>query len=470
MKKNLKNTHMIGIGGIGMSGIARLLSERGMIVSGCDIELNPLTQQLCEEGVAIHEGHSASHISKLLDAVVCTSAVSETHPEIELARELLVPVYRRAEILADLVDGKRAVSVTGTHGKTTVSMMLTHIFSVAKLDPSFFIGAQVSGINAHAKWGSGEHFILETDESDGSQKYIIPDIAIITNIDKDHLDYYKNEDDLAERIKEFIDKIPSGGLIVGWDRDKRIKKLMQEWEQEHEGKTIRYGLNAESDIFSSRVNYGKWNTHFTVNYKGKSLGEVTINMPGEHNVLNTLASIAVALNEGISFDVIKQAVSRYPRIKRRLEVLLNNDNITVVDDYAHHPSEIKAVINALSSNGKKRLIGVFQPHRFTRTKFLYKDFARCFEGLDLLILTDIYGAGEKVIDGVNGKLIYDEYLEFARDNWQECYYVPKANEIPKFLSTIIHPSDVVVFMGAGDITKEAHTFALVVGLNEKCRI
>lgn len=447
----INHIHFIAIGGIGMSGIARLFLEQGVKVSGCDVNTNSLTNSLAAAGACIQQGHCASHLDSSVGAVVFSSAIKQGQPELTQARLLEIPLYRRAQALALLMEGKRGIAVTGTHGKTTVSTMISHIMSQAGLDPSFVIGAEIPALGGNARWGKGDYFVAETDESDGSQVHIRPQIAVLTNLDRDHLEYYSREELLIEKMETFVNQLPVNGLLVAWGEDARIREIITRIKKPF----LTYGLGADNDIYATDIKLAPWESLFNIWCQDKCLGRLKLNLPGKHNILNTLAAAAVALKAGVSFTAIQAAVTNYPRIKRRLEILVANEAITVIDDYAHHPAEIEAVIAAATEFKKGRLLGVFQPHRFTRTKFFYPEFAPSFRGLDLLLLTDIYGAGEPALPGVDGRLIYQEVLKQGEP---ACVYLPALTDIPGYLLKNLRPEDTVIFLGAGTITDIAWRF------------
>lgn len=486
----MKNIHMMGIGGIGMSAIARLLLERGESMSGCDTCLNPLTERLKSIGAVIYEGHSPQHINDSIDLVVHTSAIKSDHPELVKAKEYSIPVMRRAQMLAEVIKDKSVIAVTGTHGKTTTSFMIAHIMDYAGLEPGFAIGGEMEELGGNARWGQGRYFVVEADESDGTQVCIKPDIAVITNIDCDHMEHYSDISHIADVMQEFIAKMPKDGLVIGCGEWPEVSSLLKRnkvnpvrsRKKAHsiinnifDGtnvsatsngvNSLSYGCGAENDICATDIELSAWSSKFNLWCKGIKLGMINLNIPGRHNVLNAIASAGVCMKIGIPFDKIAEALSKYPGVKRRLDVVFQNDEVIVMDDYAHHPNEIKAVINtvrkmvhlapACRGEAPGRLIGVFQPHRFTRTKLLAVNFGDCFIGLDKLILTDIYSAGEPPIAGVTGRLIYDNVVK--RGN-PEVVYIESKDSIMEYLLPQIRRGDTILFMGAGDITEIAHQF------------
>lgn len=440
---------MMGIGGIGMSAIARLLLARGDKVSGCDTRLNSLTEKLQAMGAVIHEGHSPAHIDKSIDMVVYSSAVKEDHPELANARRVL----RRSQMLADIIKDKEVIAVTGTHGKTTTSFMITHILDHAGLQPGFAIGGEMESLGGNARWSNSRYFVIEADESDGTQVYIKPHIAVVTNIDCDHMEYYSDVSHISRVMQEFINKIPKDGLVIGYGDDPEVARCRP---------GLTYGWDFKNDIYVTDLELEAWGSRFNVWYKGTRFGPINLSIPGRHNVLNAMASMGVCVQIGVPFNEIGTALSTYPGVKRRLDVVFKDDEITIMDDYAHHPNEIRAVIDTVRGMAQGRVIGVFQPHRFTRTKALANDFGSCFAGLDRLILTDIYSASESPIPGVTGKLIYNEVVRFGSP---DTIYIESKDDILGYLLSQIKKGDTIIFMGAGDITDIAHEFPLTLTLS-----
>lgn len=443
----MPNIHLLGIGGIGMSAVAQLLLSRGCKISGCDSKLNPLTKRLKDLGAIIYEGHSPAHIDNSIDLVVHSSAIKKDAPELAIARELGIPVLRRAEMLADIIKDKEVVAVTGTHGKTTTSFMITHILEDAGLAPGFAIGGEMEKLGGNARWNDTKYFVVEADESDGTQLYINPRIAVVTNIDCDHLEFYSDLSHISGIMQEFIKKIPANGLVIGYGDDPEISRILTATT------SLTYGWDFKNDIYAADLELEAWSSVFFVWYKGNRFGPVRLSAPGRHNVLNGLAGIAVCVELGVPMGEIISGLNTYPGVKRRLDVIFRDEEITVMDDYAHHPSEIRAVVDTARGITKGRIIGVFQPHRFTRTKALAGDFGNCFAGLDKLILTDIYSAGELPIQGVTGRVIYDKVMEYGDPT---AIYIESKDDILGYLLPQLEKGDTVIFMGAGDITELAH--------------
>jgi len=454
---------MIGIGGISMSGIAKLLLQQGIRVSGSDTTPNSLTYELISKGAKIYYEHKADNINNSIDLVIHSSAIKENNPEICVAKKLNIPIWKRAKMLKELIKNKKSIAVTGTHGKTTVSFIITHILKEAGYDPSFLIGGEVDSLGGNAHIGKGDLFVVEADESDGSNVYLEPDIAVITNIDRDHLEYYKDIFQIRDVITKFASKVSIKGSLIGWGKDTLVEGVLKNTSSKI--KKVKYGFDGLNDIYAVNVSLEEWNSQFDIIYKNKLLFKATLGVPGKHNVLNSLAGILAAIELGINPEVIKKALKTFKGVKRRLEIIYRDKDLLVINDYAHHPREIKAVLDVFRNRKNNRLIGIFQPHRFTRTKYLYSEFAEVFGNLDLLILTDIYSAGELPIEGVNGRLIFDkvknnanlevEYLEFRAIN--------------DFLETQIKPNDIIIFLGAGDVIDLAQDFKQRL-INIECKI
>jgi len=445
----MRKIHMMGIGGIGMSAIAELSIKKGDLVTGCDARLNYLTDKLRSMGAAVYEGHDSSHIFNDTDILVYSSALKKDHPEIIEANRKSVRIMRRAEMLSDVVGDKKLIAVTGTHGKTTTTFMITHVFNHAGMSPCFAAGGEMDELGGNAGWGSGEYFIAEADESDGTQRYLKPDSVVVTNIDCDHMENYSDISHIASVMREFLGKVPDDGFVVGFGEDLEVAKMLKNVK----AKAFSYGFNSDNDICAADIQFGPFSSEFDIIFSGKKMGRVMLNIPGRHNVLNALACAAICLNYGIPFKEITAAFGSYPGVRRRLDVLFSDNNVMIIDDYAHHPSEIRAVVNTVKGMAKGRCMGVFQPHRYSRTKYLHEQFADCFEGLDEIVLTDIYGAGELPITGIDGKLIYDVVV---KNGGTEAVYIESKNKILEYILPRLKSGDVLVFMGAGDITDIAH--------------
>lgn len=435
-----ETVHFIGIGGSGMNGIARVLLTLGYRVRGSDLAASETTRGLVRAGARIFIGHRRSHV-RGSDVVVYSSAVDRNNPEMREARERGIPVIPRAEMLSELMRLKRGVAVAGTHGKTTTSSLIGHIFLAAGLKPTVLIGGKVLNMGAHARLGKGDFLICEADESDGSFLKLSPESVVVTNIDNDHLDYYGSMKNLESAFVHFINKVPFYGFAVLCRDDRRLRTLFPQIKR----RVITYGFSPDSDFVIVKEN--------ALTFRLKSaegvFGPVRMNKPGSHNMQNTAAAVITGLEFGLPLRDILKAVSGYRGVERRMELLGTARGIRVMDDYGHHPTEIKATLEAVSSRrGPGRLIVIFQPHRYSRTRLLYKEFARVFRKADILFITDVYAAGEKRIPGVTGRLIQERTRKYnRRDN----YYVPALKQIPERIRKLARPGDLVLTLGAGDI-------------------
>lgn len=437
-----KHIHFIGIGGIGMSGIAWLCLKYGCKVTGSDVKPTRITQKLAEEGARIYIGHKAQNLKKP-DLVVYSSAITFQNPELRKAVHSGIPTWQRGNFLSELMKQKVGIAVSGAHGKTTTSSLITTLLYELGYKPTGMLGAIVEKFNGNALLGEGKYFVAEADESDGSFLSLAPAYAVITNIDAEHLDFYNSMDDILKAYLEFANKVSADGALICCGDDKNIRKLMPKIKR----KTLTYGFHRDNILYADKFKFDKTQTEFICVYKKQKLGDVKLNIPGRHNILNAMAAILLGLELGIKFDDIKNAICKYRGADRRLELKANVNNILIIDDYAHHPTEIRASLKACRLFGKKRVIAVFQPHRYTRTKFLKKRFGRAFTNADYLILTDIYPASEPPIFGVSAKLIFDEIVKLQKKN---VVYLPK-EQICQHLLDIVEEGDLVVIMGAGDI-------------------
>ncbi|RWX49164.1 UDP-N-acetylmuramate--L-alanine ligase [Candidatus Electrothrix marina] len=451
-RREHKHIHFVGIGGIGMSGIAELLLHLGYKVSGSDLRKTDITRRLELAGGIVYEGHQASRVSGA-DVVVVSTAVAEDNPEVMAARDEQIPVIQRAEMLAELMRLKRfGIAVAGSHGKTSTSSLVAAILDAAGLDPTVVVGGKVDcfgGSNAHL--GDGEFLVAEADESDGSFLKLSPVIEVITNIDLEHLDHYRDLDHIKETFLEFINKIPFYGVAVVCLDDHNLASLLPQIQR----RKITYGLTEQADLQATRISVKGCTNEFTVSYLGKELGRIQRKTPGRHTVYNTLAAIAVALELEIEFPLIAHALERFEGVQRRLEVKGEKQGILVVDDYGHHPTEIRATLDAVRDGWPdRRLVVVFQPHRYTRTQGLFEEFATAFYRTDVLILTDIYAAGEKPIEGVNSEALLDAIKRHGQRN---AFYHSNLSTLPPYLFDFIQKDDLVLTLGAGSVIHVGET-------------
>jgi UDP-N-acetylmuramate--alanine ligase len=440
-----KHYHFIGIGGIGMSGIAQLLIARGDAVSGSDVKESAMTALLTRQGANIFIGHRGDNVAGA-DFVVYSSAIKDDNPEIQEARRRGIAILKRAQALARLMEDKKVICVTGSHGKTTTTSLVSHMLMEAGLSPSVAIGGNFKNINTNAAAGAGDYFVAEADESDGSFLYYAPLYSIITNTDREHLDYYKTFDAVVAAYKEFMARTDPAGCLFCCGDDEHLVRLCGSYKGRH----VLFGLNESCDIRARNIRIEGLSSVFDCVYKGSAAGTYTLSVGGLHNVSNALGAVALGFELGIDRAVIARSLATYKGAGRRLDVKWRDKDFLVIDDYAHHPTEIKATLAAVRNLPSKRLIAVFQPHRYTRTQLLLDEFARCFDAADLVVLTDIYAASEQPIPGVNSQCVADAITKHAPG--KQVNVVPM-NELTAYMRRIMVPGDIVLMLGAGDITK-----------------
>lgn len=442
---SVKHIHFVGIGGSGMSGIAEILLSQGFVVSGSDMQASEATSYLAKQGAKVFIGHAKENIEGA-EVVVYSSAVRpQENPETAAALERKVPIIRRAEMLSEVSRLKYTLAIAGTHGKTTTTSMCGLVMMKAGLDPTVIVGGRLKGLGGtNARLGKGNWIVLEADEYDRSFLQLLPTIAVITNIEADHLDIYSDLDDIKGAFTEFSNKVPFYGTACVCLDDPGVRDVMPLIKRV----VTTYGTTPQCDVRATDISYQEKHSTFTLNYHGKSLCQITLNVPGEHNVLNALAACAVALQCEVDPDVIADALSEFGGVYRRFEIKGENNGILVIDDYAHHPTEILATLEAARNGWKRRIVAVFQPHTYTRTRDFYLEFATSFDNADVLILTDVFPAREEPIEGVSGKLISDA----ARDaGHRQVHYVPRLADVPRTLRDILQEGDILLTMGAGDV-------------------
>jgi UDP-N-acetylmuramate--alanine ligase len=436
---------MVGIGGIGMCGIAEVLNNLGYKVTGSDLQDSPTIKRLLNLGLTIYLGHKEEHISDA-QVVVYSSAVSLQNPELKAARAEMIPVIPRAEMLAELMRMKYGIAIAGSHGKTTTTSMIASILARGGLDPTIVIGGRLDSIGSTAKLGQGEYMVAEADESDGSFLKLSPTIAVITNIDQEHLDFYKDLDHVKDAFLQFMNKVSFYGLICMCLDDKIIQELIPHVTK----RILSYGLSSQCDLQAENIQITGLHSKFEVLYCDKKLGLVDLALPGIHNIYNALASIGVALDLEIPFVVIQKALEAFKGADRRFQIKAKTGDFLIVDDYGHHPTEIKATLRAAKKGWGKRLICVFQPHRYTRTKFLLEEFATSFYEADIVVITDIYPAGERPIPNIRAGLI----AEGLKDHGHKfVHYIQDFQDIIEFLIENVKSGDMILTLGAGDIWK-----------------
>ncbi len=438
--------HFVGIGGIGMSGIAELLLNLGYRVSGSDLAATDITENLSRLGGIIYQGHASEQIAGA-DVVVTSSAVAEDNPEVLAARQGSIPVIPRAEMLAELMRLKYSVAIAGAHGKTSTTSLVAEVLAAGKLDPTVVIGGKLIGLGTNAVLGRGDFIVAEADESDGSFLKFTPTLAVVTNIDREHLDFYKDLDEIKEAFLTFINRVPFYGASILCLDNESIQDLIPKIEK----RFITYGTSNQADIQATDIQFEGLKTRFNVSGPGGSFGEILLNCPGQHSVLNALASIAVGLELDISFNTIKAALETVCGVGRRLEIKGEIDDMIVVDDYGHHPSEIQTTLSAIRTSWPdRRVVVVFQPHRYSRTKALFNEFTRSFYQSDVMIVLPIYAASEKPIDGVTGKSLYEE---IRRHGYKDIRYAMNKKGAINFLMDTVAPGDLILTLGAGDVYK-----------------
>lgn len=451
MLRNFRKVHMIGIGGIGMSGIAEILLAMNFKVSGSDRSLSEITDRLVSLGAEIYEGHRAENLQDA-DVVVYSSAVTMDNVEIQEALKRKIPVIKRSEMLAELMRLRYGIGIAGTHGKTTTTSMVGLVLLEAGIDPTVIVGGKLSGLGGtNARLGKGEFIVVEADEFDRSFLQLTPVIAAITTLEKEHLDIYRDLEDIKSAFVEFANKVPFYGFVVLCLDEEGLREILPLINR----KVITYGLSAQADVRAYDISFFETYSKFKVRYNGEVLGEIELNVPGIHNVKNSLVAVTIARELGVDFEKIKSALKKFTGVYRRFEIKADINGILVIDDYAHHPTEVSATLSAIRSGWDRRVVAVFQPHLYTRTRDFYQEFAKAFLDSDVFICTDVYPAREIPIQGISGQLIKDAAEKFGHKN---VIYVSDKKEIPDRLMEIVKPGDIVVTMGAGDIWKFGEEF------------
>ena len=457
MKHKVKNIHFVGIGGAGMSGIAEVLLNLGFKVSGSDLANNATTKRLVKFGATVYQGHAKENLGKA-DVVVVSSAVNEQNPEVIAARAHNIPVIPRALMLAELMRFKQGIAVAGTHGKTTTTSLIASILAEAGMDPTFVIGGKLEAASANAKLGTGEYIVVEADESDASFLHLSPILAVVTNIDQDHMETYEHSfDKLKSAFVEFLQQLPFWGMAVVCIDDANIRAILPQVTKP----VMTYGFSEEARIRASNVSADNGKMHFTVSrINGKTTTfEVTLNLPGEHYVLNALAAIAIASELNVPDKAIVKALAEFKGVGRRFErygevPAKAGGTFTLIDDYGHHPVEMQAVIAAArAAFPKRRLVMAFQPHRYTRTRDCFEDFVRVLSSADAVLLTEVYSAGEAPIVAADTRTLIRAIRMLDK---VEPIFVESTDELPEAILNVAQANDVVIVMGAGSIGQVAH--------------
>ena len=444
-----KHIHFVGIGGVGISGIAEVLLNQGFYVSGSDLKRTETTDRLEKLGADIYIGHSNSNIEGA-DVLVFSTAVPLTNPEITTAKERKIPVIPRAEMLAELMRLKKGVAVCGTHGKTTTTSILATLLAEGGLEPTFVVGGRLNSAGTHARLGEGDYFVAEADESDGSFLKLSPIYAICTNVDEDHLDHYGTFERLQEAFVEFLNKVPFYGLNLVCADDPGVAAILERVSKP----TLTYGTAPGCDVVVSDITGEGLKTSFELKFKGERLGRLTINLPGKHSALNAAAAAALAVVAGVSFDIVQKALEEFEGVEMRFQRLGQvQGSVTVMHDYAHHPREIETMLAALrQAYPGRRLVAVFQPHRYSRTRDQMKKFPGALAAADVIIVTGIYGAGEAAIAGISEEGIVAGLVHLGHAG---VYHIPDKAAVPARVAAVMRPGDVIVHVGAGDVWKVA---------------
>ena len=452
MFSKFQHIHFVGIGGIGMSGIAEVLLNLGYRVSGSDVKRTAITDRLEKLGGIVYEGHAASNMEGA-NVLVTSTAVRFDNPEVVEAVRKQIPVIPRAEMLAELMRLKYGIAIAGSHGKTTTTSMTAFVLTQGGLDPTVVVGGRLNAWGSNAKLGKGDLILVEADESDKSFLKLSPTIAVVTNIDREHLDFYKNLEDIQAHFVQFVNKVPFYGAVIICLDDPNVQAIIPKITR----RMITYGMTAQADISATQVEvmHDRFGSAFNVKYRGQDLGRVQLNVPGMHNISNAMAAIAVGLDLELSFEIIASALETFRGAERRFQVKgTHSDNILVVDDYGHHPTEIRATLAAAKSSGR-RLVTLFQPHRYTRTAALREDFARSFYDADVVLLTDIYAASEEPIEGITAQALAEDIERFGHRNVR---YIGSVEQGAQAIAEVVQPNDLVLTLGAGSVWKAGEEF------------
>ena len=444
MFKRYQSVHFVGIGGIGMSGIAEILLNLGYRVTGSDAKRTETVERLEQLGAKVFVGHAAGHVEGA-HVVVYSSAVGRDNVEVQAARQRQIPAIPRAEMLAELMRLKYGIAIAGTHGKTTTTSMVGTVLAEGRLDPTIVVGGRVSAFGSNARLGQGEFLVAEADESDGSFLRLTPTIAVVTTIDAEHLDYYRDLDAIREAFLAFVNKVPFYGAAVLCLDEPNIQMLLPRVEK----RAITYGLESAADLVARHVSLSGLTSRFEVVYRGATLGECRLQIPGRHNVANALAAIAVGLDLEIPFETVTRALGSFTGVQRRFQIVGEARGILVVDDYGHHPAEIRATLAAARAGFDRRIVTVFQPHRYTRTRDLRQEFATAFNQADILVVLDIYAAGETPIAGVTAEDLADAVRAHGHRN--VTYLGRDRAAVVDHLVDTLHRGDLVLTLGAGDV-------------------
>lgn len=435
-----------------MSGIAEVLINQDYEVSGSDQSKSSVTDHLESLGAEIHFYHKPENIDNK-HVVVVSSAIRDDNPEVKAAREQMIPVIPRAEMLAELMRMKHGITIAGTHGKTTTTSLVATVLAGGHLDPTVIVGGKLKNMGGHAKLGQSKFLVAEADESDGSFLKLSPTIAVVTTLDEEHMDYYHTMQNMKSAFLEFLNSVPFYGTAILCMDDPNLQSLLPKIEK----RTTTYGLKTQADYTAREISVSELQTHFTVFHQGKKLGRISSESLGNHNVCNTLAAVAVGMELNMDFPAVADALKNFTGVQRRFEILHQSDSLTIVDDYGHHPAEIQATLETAKTVWpNRRLVVVFQPHRFTRTQHLLESFYSSFNDADQLVLLDIYAAGEKPIEGIHSQKVAQGVREFGHKHVD---YIENIDSVIPHLKNSLQPGDVVLTLGAGNIGELAHKLA-----------
>ena len=454
--RNFQRIHMVGIGGSGMSGIAEVLLSSGYAVSGSDLKASPVTERLRNLGAKIHEGHEAQNVQGA-HVVVISSAVRPDNVEVIEAHRLKIPVIPRAEMLAELMRLKYGIAVAGAHGKTTTTSMIASVLAAAGLDPTFVVGGRVNHAGSNAGVGKGEYMVVEADESDRSFLLLAPVVAVVTTIDREHLDQYRSLEEIQEAFLQFVNRVPFYGTVILCLDEPNVQAILPEVKRP----VITYGVSNQADLVISDIALRGLSSEFRLAYHGEDLGIFRLpSPPGIHNVRNAAAAAAVGLSLNVPADLIRAGLAKFAGVGRRFEIKGTYASVTLIDDYGHHPAEIRATLEAARGCGYKRLLVLFQPHRFTRTQFLWEDFCRSFNQADILVMTEIYAAGETPIDGITGERLAEGVSAAGHKN---VVYTSTMQAGMEYLLREARPGDAVLTIGAGSVGRVLEQLAMLLG-------
>jgi UDP-N-acetylmuramate--alanine ligase len=451
MFAKIQRIHFVGIGGIGMSGIAEVLLNLGYKISGSDLKSSAVTQRLAALGATTFEGHTAENVTGA-EVVVTSSAISAENSEVAEARKLHIPVIQRAEMLAELMRLKYGIAIAGMHGKTTTTSMVAAVLAAGGLDPTVVVGGRVDAMGSNARLGKSQYLVAEADESDRSFLKLSPILSIVTNIDREHVDCYRNMRDVRQTFLEFMDRVPFYGMIVACNDDPLLRKLLPQVQR----RVVTYGTRRGSDFLirpgaiEQQPGEHRPLTRFRVSYRGKQLADFALHVPGTHNILNATAAIAAGIGLDVSVETIRTALENFRGVDRRFQLKGKVAGVTVIDDYGHHPTEIKATLAAAKQCGFRKIHVVFQPHRYTRTQELLEDFTTAFQDADTLRILDIYAASERPIEGVTGEILATRIQETSG---QKVSYSPSFGEAVDSVSSEAEEGDMILTLGAGSVSQ-----------------